>query len=151
MPKWVREQQKAKEEKHAAAAAAAASTAAACNGGPASPPPRKRSHIPQLRHLLLRRLLALLAQQLAARILASAPGMDALAARLQAYADAQRDEVLAKAATLEGAVEKLSARGKQRDARTASTERDPSPRTDSRPTVLSARRLADAARINWSR
>ena len=40
---------------------------------------------------------------LAARILASAPGMDALAARLQAYADAQRDEVLAKAATLEGA------------------------------------------------
>ena len=39
VPKWVREQQKAKEEKHAAAAAAAASTAAACNGGPASPPP----------------------------------------------------------------------------------------------------------------
>ena len=42
-------------------------------------------------------------------------------------------------ATLEGAVEQLSARGKRSaDARTASTERDPSPRTDSRPTVLSA-------------
>lgn len=38
---------------------------------------------------------------LAARILSSAPGMEPLAAKLQAYADAQRDEVLVKAAALE--------------------------------------------------